>query len=176
MAQTPPSRRALVDLPVNTLGTPSSLTSLGKASMGQKRQIQEVEEPEFAQSRSRVRVSPVRYQSIPKENTPSAQVSSLYFQGILTYISYQTQPALSGAMSIHPSAPPIQIEDTTEEQAEEMGDGDSQNSYKDSAVSSVIDFDPDDTMVSQQTAATEVTEPLRSRISQVSQRLSPSRL
>ena len=72
-------------------------------------------------------------------------------------------------MSIHPSAPPIQIEDTTEEQVEEMGDGDSQNSYKDSAVSSVIDFDPDDTMVSQQTAATEVTEPLRSRISQVSQ-------
>ena len=79
-------------------------------------------------------------------------------------------------MSIHPSAPPIQIEDTTEEQAEEMGDGDSQNSYKDSAVSSVIDFDPDDTMVSQQTAATEVTEPLRSRISQVSKRLSPAQL
>ncbi len=56
-----------------------------------------------------------------------------------------------------------------EEPAEEMGEGDSQNSYKDSAVSSVIDFDPDDTMVSQQTAATEVTQPLRSRISQVSQ-------
>ena len=77
-------------------------------------------------------------------------------------------------MSIHPSAPPIQTEDTTEEQAEDMGDGDSQNSYKDSAMSSVIDFDPDDTMVSQQTAATEVTEPLRSRISQVSQQLSPA--
>ena len=57
-----------------------------------------------------------------------------------------------------------------------MGDGDSQNSYKDSAVSSVLDFDPDDTMVSQQTAATEVTEPLRSRISEVSQRLSLARL
>ena len=55
-----------------------------------------------------------------------------------------------------------------DEPAEEMGEGDSQNSYKDSAVSSVIDFDPDDTMVSQQTAATEVTQPLRSRISQVS--------
>ena len=77
-------------------------------------------------------------------------------------------------MSIHPNSPPIPIEDTVEEQAEEMGDGDSQNSYKDSAVSSVIDFDPDDTMVSQQTAATEVTEPLRSRISQVSQRLPPA--
>ena len=76
MAQTPPSRRALVDLPVNTLGTPSTLTSLRKASMGQKRQIQEVEEPECEQPRSRVRVSPVRYQSTPMDNTPPAQVSS----------------------------------------------------------------------------------------------------
>lgn len=80
----------------------------------------------------------------------------------------QTQPALSGAMSIHPSAPQIHVDDTMEEPPEEMGEGDSQNSYKDSAMSSVIDFDPDDSMVSQQTAATEVTQPLRSRISQVS--------
>ena len=72
-------------------------------------------------------------------------------------------------MSIYPSAPHIQVDNNAEEQAEEMGEGDSQNSYKDSAMSSVVDFDPDDTMVSQQTAATEVTQPLRSRISQVSQ-------
>ena len=79
------------------------------------------------------------------------------------------QPVLSGAMSIYPSAPPIKFDNNAEEQAEEMGEGDSQNSYKDSAMSSVVDFDPDDTMVSQQTAATEMTQPLRSRISQVSQ-------
>ena len=72
-------------------------------------------------------------------------------------------------MSVYPSAPHTEVENTIEEPAEEMGEGDSQNSYKDSAMSSVIDFDPDDTMVSQQTAATEVTQPLRSRISQVSQ-------
>lgn len=72
-------------------------------------------------------------------------------------------------MSVYPSAPHIiQVDNVTEEPAEEMGEGDSQNSYKDSAMSSVIDFDPDDTMISQQTAATEVTQPLRSRISQVS--------
>ena len=75
MAQTTPSRRALVDLPVNTLGTPSSITNVGKASMGQKRQIQEVGEPEFPQSRSRVRTSPVRSHSSPKDKTPSRQVS-----------------------------------------------------------------------------------------------------
>ena len=72
-------------------------------------------------------------------------------------------------MSVYPSAPHREVENTMKEPAEEMGEGDSQNSYKDSAMSSVIDFDPDDTMVSQQTAATEVTQPLRSRISQVSQ-------
>ena len=71
-------------------------------------------------------------------------------------------------MSLYPSVPQTQ-DNSMEEPAEEMGEGDSQNSYKDSAMSSVIDFDPDDTMVSQQTAATEVTQPLRSRISQVSQ-------
>lgn len=74
MAQTTPSRRALVDLPVNTFGTPSGTTTLGKAQMGQKRQIEEVEEPEFAQPRSRVRVSPVRSQSAPKDDVPSGQV------------------------------------------------------------------------------------------------------
>ena len=72
-------------------------------------------------------------------------------------------------MSVYPTVSHTQTEDIMEEPAEEMGEGDSQNSYKDSAMSSVIDFDPDDTMVSQQTAATEVTQPLRSRISQVSQ-------
>lgn len=73
-------------------------------------------------------------------------------------------------MSVFPSALQTDVDNTTEEPADDMGEGDSQNSYKDSAMSSVIDFDPDDTMVSQQTAATEVTQPLRSRISQVSQR------
>ena len=50
-----------------------------------------------------------------------------------------------------------------EEAMEEMGDEDSQNSYV-----SRNDFDPDDTMISQQTAATELTQPLRSRANQVS--------
>ena len=77
-------------------------------------------------------------------------------------------------MSLCPSASNMQVDSPTEEPAEEVGEGDSQNSYKDSAMSSVIDFDPDDTMVSQQTAATEVTQPLRSRISQVGLRIQRS--
>lgn len=54
----------------------------------------------------------------------------------------------------------------TTETAEEFGDADSQNSYKDS-MSSLIDFDPDETMASQQTAATELTQSLPSRVRQV---------
>ena len=116
------------------------------------------------------RVSPARSQSTLKDDGPSGQVSTLSpgFPGTSAYLSCQTQPVLSGAMSVYPSATHVQPEKITEEPAEEMGEGDSQNSYKDSAMSSVVDFDPDDTMVSQQTAATEVTQPLRSRISQVS--------
>ncbi len=47
-------------------------------------------------------------------------------------------------------------------EAEEVEEADSQNSSN-----SIIDFDPDDTIVSQQTAATELTQSLQSRASQV---------
>ena len=50
-----------------------------------------------------------------------------------------------------------------EEPADEVEDGNSPNSYMSNA-----DFDPDDTMASQQTAATEVTQPSQSRSSRVS--------
>ena len=78
MAQPTPSRRALVDLPVNTFSTPPSITAIRKAPMGQKRQIQEVEEPEFAQPTSRVRVSPARSQSTLKDDAASVQVSHVF--------------------------------------------------------------------------------------------------
>ena len=78
MALSTPTRRALVDLPVNTLGTLSGMTTVGKASMGHKRQIQEVEEPEFAQSTSRVRMSPARSQSTLTNDAPSGQVTHTF--------------------------------------------------------------------------------------------------
>ena len=75
MAQTTPSRRALVDLPVNTFGTPTSMSTLGKAFMSRKRSIQEVEEPESAQPTSRVRLSPVSSQEAMNDDSPSGHVS-----------------------------------------------------------------------------------------------------
>ena len=50
---------------------------------------------------------------------------------------------------------------------DESEEEDSQISYKDS-MSSRLDFDPDETMASQQTAATELTQPSPSMISRVS--------
>jgi hypothetical protein len=52
------------------------------------------------------------------------------------------------------------------EMTEDTGEGDSQYSYKDS-MSSLIDFDPDETIASQQTTATELTQPSPSRVSRV---------
>ena len=49
---------------------------------------------------------------------------------------------------------------------DESEEEDSQLSYKDS-MSSRLDFDPDETMASQQTAATELTQPSPSMISRV---------
>ena len=108
MAQTTPSRRALVDLQVNTFGSPSNLTTLGKTSMGQKRQIQEVEEPEFAQPRSRVRVSPIHAHSAPKDGNSSGQVShafsslSLRLHGrLLTFRVRYSQRCREPCPSVH---------------------------------------------------------------------------
>ena len=78
MAQSTPTRRALIDLPVNTFGTPPSMNKAAKTSMGHKRQIQEVEEVEFAQPTSRVRVSPVRSQNTLHDDTSLRQVSHAF--------------------------------------------------------------------------------------------------
>ncbi|MCJ1460879.1 hypothetical protein MMC28_011261 [Mycoblastus sanguinarius] len=131
MAQASPTRRALVDLPVNTLGTPSSMHNTDKPFSSHKRAIDEVEEPEYTQPASRVCVSPSRPESTARNMTQPEELSKPMPHGL--------------------------------EVLEEMGEGDSPNSYKDS-MSSLVDFDPDETMASQQTTATELTQPLQSRV------------
>ena len=134
MAQASPTRRALVDLPVNTLGTPSSMHNTDKPFSSHKRAIDEVEEPEYTQPASRVCVSPSRPESTARNMTQPEELSKPMPHGL--------------------------------EVLEEMGEGDSPNSYKDS-MSSLVDFDPDETMASQQTTATELTQPLQSRVGRV---------
>ncbi|KAK3175979.1 hypothetical protein OEA41_007301 [Lepraria neglecta] len=154
MAHATPTRRALVDLPVNSFSTPSAVRAMGKKSTGNKRRIHEVEEPESAQPTSRVSLSPARSASTLKKNNPREEARLLIpstSREILT-------PNPANAMTSN-----------TAEPTEELGEGDSQHSYKD-FMSSLIDFDPDETLTSQQTAATELTQPSPSRVGRVSKR------
>ncbi|KAK4693658.1 hypothetical protein P7C71_g3786, partial [Lecanoromycetidae sp. Uapishka_2] len=149
MAPASPTRRALGDLPVNTLGNPTtSMTSNIKT--GLKRQIHEVDMAEFGQPAARVRLSSSSLQSTAKDDLLLAQAQS---------------STLSDPVILVTSAPPESSISRAMETAEESGDADSQNSYKDS-MSSLIDFDPDETMASQQTAATEITQPSPTRVRQ----------
>lgn len=56
MAQATPTRRALVDLPVNTFGTPSALSNPGKGTPSHKRTVDAVSEPEYPRLKSPVKV------------------------------------------------------------------------------------------------------------------------
>ncbi len=75
MATVTPTRRPLSDLPVNTVGTPPTAGMMGKGNAGVKRQIHEVEKPEYAQPTARVRLSPVRSRSDTKDDTSLAEAS-----------------------------------------------------------------------------------------------------
>ena len=54
MAQATPTRRALVDLPINVFGTPSTTSTMRNLATSYKRQIDEVDDAEFAQPKSRI--------------------------------------------------------------------------------------------------------------------------
>lgn len=180
MAIATPTRHALSELPVNTLGTPSMRSSIGKETTNNKRPILEVADPEYAQPMSRVRLSP-RPQPACKDVIPHAEVGLPPNGRLENAAESNVQAQLSAAAPANPpnqQAPTYAVTQhaTTNRREdfckaprshvvsleEEVEEGDSQNSYN-----SMIDFDPDDTMISQQTAATEVTQPLQSRASLV---------
>ncbi|KAI4130815.1 MAG: hypothetical protein LQ347_003233 [Umbilicaria vellea] len=151
MAETPtkPTRRVLVDVPINT---PSRLYALsastGKSPLGKhiktnatslyagpKRGIQEVDEPESPPNQHRMFMS-------RQDATLGATMC--------------TDEEPNSART-----PPSQVNDTNQNA---LGST-SQQSVK-TSMSSLIDFDPeDDTQTSQQTAATELTQPTRSAAS-----------
>lgn len=169
MALATPTRRALSDLPVNTLGTPSSTNNIGKETLCNKRPIEKVADPEYAQPVSRVRMSPPSQTALPVDfprakvrvpQTAQSNVSAKAATQVQSRESAQTitpTPQITARMPTEPIVLDLMAE------IEEVEEEDSQNSYN-----STTDFDQDDTMVSQQTAATELTQPPPSRASQVS--------
>jgi len=77
MALATPTRRVLSDLPVNTFGTPSSKSNCGKETMSNKRPIQDVADPEYAQPAARVRIA-CRSQTTLQDETPRREVGFLH--------------------------------------------------------------------------------------------------
>ena len=173
MALATPTRRALLDLPVNTFGTqPTSSTTSMKATGngGLKRRLHEMEESEQLQPPPRVRLSQAAPQGTRVDIVLSEQASrasACHSGAVLNHCVFQVPPLVSRESSNHAPHRPEPSRSQPADAAEDIGDADSQNSYKDS-MSSLVDFDPDETMASQQTAATEVTQPLPSRVRLVS--------
>ena len=74
MNQATPTRRALVDLPVNTMGTPSAIGNTRKSTTKHKRPIDAVAEPEYPLTPSRVKVPPFRPQKKFRDGMPLPEV------------------------------------------------------------------------------------------------------
>ena len=122
-----------------------------------KRQIHEVEDVEVRRPASRVCTSPARSASTLKARSPQDDVCSNLEQSMYRLLIMLLNKA-------RPVIPTPNIESAV--WSDESEEGDSQISYKD-FMSSRVDFDPDETMASQQTAATELTQPSPSTISRV---------
>ena len=82
MVQTTHTRRALVDLPVNTFGTPPSMSQVGKDGTGLKRPIDAVTEAEYPWVASRVKVSPASIQSCRRDEVSLEKVSQCHKDGV----------------------------------------------------------------------------------------------
>ena len=175
MAATTPRRRVLSDLSVNKYGTPPTMNMNGMGHATLKRHIREVDMPEYPQQASRVRFSPVSLvNSIDINATSATKVisSRSYTQGHTDKVTQMQVSILSNTVAVATSGPrdipTLRVPDTVEVYEDE----DSQNSFKDS-ISSFVESDPDETIASQQTAATELTQPLPSRAQHVSLKALP---
>ncbi|KAL9125139.1 MAG: hypothetical protein Q9217_005606 [Psora testacea] len=145
MTMVTPARRALVDLPVNTLSAPSGTVTMYSAQIGQKRPFWAIQEPEN-------HVSPSRTQLL-KPSEESLRVEPSQTQSTTVFHNLAVAPAYS----------PLSETASSPAKPEAQGAEDSQTSCKDSP-SPLNDFDLDDSMTSQQTEATEHAETLRLRL------------
>lgn len=154
MTAASPIRRALVDLPVNTTGTPSTAHNrANKMQIGQKRPHWAIEEPENRLEATYTRVKVAA--RLGQLNTTQKVLSPLLTD--MPYMPNTTDQILSRSNDT-PQFSPLTSPPSSQ--------GKPEREDQDSA-SSVNGFDADESITSQQTAATEVTQPVRSRASQV---------
>ncbi|KAI4245151.1 MAG: hypothetical protein LQ352_006635 [Teloschistes flavicans] len=127
-------RRALQDLPVNTVGTPKALKLPSPAALYRKRSISEVDDPMLAPDSARVRGKD--HEQIPVQEP---------LQKPLVLVS---ESALNQG---------VREEEDVDTREQSMQDTDN------NVGSSVVDSDEEgDTLNTQQTAATELSQPARS--------------
>lgn len=155
------ARPALTNLVVNTFGTPTKTTPLAKEPTSRKRRIDEVEEAENADPACKVILSPMSFGD--KELVVKADVRSWPLHAHSTFSLINTQKgSLScvvgtlGRQSSTRNLTKAFVEKAIPTSVTMPEEAPSPHS----TVSSQNDYDPDDTIESQQTAATEVTQPL----------------
>jgi hypothetical protein len=74
MALPTPTRRALVDLPLNSFATPSAARDMGKEPTIHKRRIQEVKDLGLVPPASRLCLSPTRLASTVRDERAGEEV------------------------------------------------------------------------------------------------------
>lgn len=166
-----PARAALSPLPVNTYGSPSGRNLSLKGSLSRKRLIADVDAPEDSPMPQRkcllfpTMTPPVVSVTRPQED----EVGGISLGNMNELITY-ADPQAFGNLITTPEWSPITGEPQSPGSAAMDVDA-RPNSPRASIGSSAQDYDPDDTMESLQTAATEVTQQLQlqpqPRISQV---------
>ena len=147
-----PARPVLGNLAVNSTFTPR-MKSFAKPSMPRKRPIDEVDEPENASAARPMMLS----QSHCTDARLAGQVSRISLHLLNVYSDSRVKGIISPTISLSPS-PSTPIETNIPPALSTAEDDPSPRSNP----SSMIEDDLDDTMESQQTAATEFTQPIPS--------------
>ena len=157
MSNATPSRRVLSDLNVNTIGIPSAVRLMEKGTLNVKRGINDVGDPESSPAPLRVRSElhplpkPSRLQGFAQTNKQEVGLYLLETMDCHLTYSQDFSPETTIKMSL-----------AVADQEEELPEGDSQHSNKDSTASFLDSDIEDDTMASQQTMATEMTMDMQS--------------
>ena len=160
------TRRALADLPVNMLSAPSCMNKMHHTHSGQKRPFGAIEESENDMGRPHDQCSRIRGENLAAEPWQNVHSCSISASRLAPAKAPKQDISISHDIMVTPSHPPTIINAMVQEKQEAQGDEDSQISRK-ASLSPPNDFDPDHSMNSQQTVATEVSQPVRSRASLV---------
>ncbi|KAL9632890.1 MAG: hypothetical protein Q9164_005028 [Protoblastenia rupestris] len=158
------TRRALADLPVNMLSAPC-MNKMHHIHSGQKRPFGTIEESENHMGRPHDQCSRIRGENLAAEPWQNVHSRSISANRLAPAKAPKQDISINHDIIATPPLPPAIINVMAQEKQEAQGDEDSQISRK-ASLSPPNDFDPDDSVNSQQTVATEVSQPVRSRASQ----------